>query len=132
MKNLMKNLLAAFIFIGMTGCSTIYFHNNSTDTQTSFEEWHHDGIFGLVEFSDPIDSQDRCKGASWKTIKVEETFIQGLVRGVTWSLYDPWMMSYSCVKPAASSAAVAAPTRAKPRRTNKAPMKKSTTAPTHP
>ncbi len=109
----MKHLLTTLIFLGMTGCSTIYFQRDAQTTSTQYEEWHHDGILGLVEFSDPVDMNQRCNGSSWKTIKTEETFVQGLVRGVTWSLYDPWMVSYSCNK-TASNAVPASPGKTAP------------------
>ena len=93
----MKNLfLSALMFVGMTGCSTMYFHQHSNETTTTFGEWHHDGILALVEFSDPVDLKERCKNASWKTVQIEETFVQGLLRGITYSLYDPWNVTYSC------------------------------------
>ena len=82
----------------LTSCSTIYFHNggNTTDKATELSEWHHDGVLGLVEFSDPVDLAGRCEGKSWTIVKVEQTFIQGLAKNVTDSMYDPWEVSYSC------------------------------------
>lgn len=91
----MKILITTLMFLAMTGCSTIYFHRGTDENQVTHKEWHHNGIFGLVEFSDPVDLSNHC-GSSWKTIKTEETFIQGLIAGVTYRLYDPWMFSYSC------------------------------------
>ncbi len=82
-----------------SGCSTIYFENGSRVSQNlEYTEWHHDGIFELVEFSDPVNMNERCDGKSWTAIRVEETFIQGLISGVTYSLYNPWDVAYSCQK----------------------------------
>lgn len=86
-----------FCLATMVGCSTIYFHRDGgLVTNLDYGEWHHDGILRLVEFSSPVDLKDRCGGKDWKTVRVEETFLNGLARGVTYGLYDPWDVSYAC------------------------------------
>ncbi|OFZ79418.1 MAG: hypothetical protein A2583_02935 [Bdellovibrionales bacterium RIFOXYD1_FULL_53_11] len=90
--------MALALMAAATGCSTMYFHNGGDKAQVmTNDKWHHDGVFGLVEFSDPEDMNAKCEGA-FKTIKVERTFINGLVRSLTYSLYDPWEVSYACSK----------------------------------
>jgi len=61
-----------------------------------YSEWHHDAVFGLAEVSDPVDLGKRCDGRAWATVEVQETFVQGLVSAVTYSLYNPWNVSYAC------------------------------------
>ncbi len=89
---------AAAAQIALTSCSTIYFHNgpHTETTGTEYSEWHHDGIMGLVEFSPPVDLANHCEGKSWASVKVQENFIQGLVNKITYRLYDPWEVTYSC------------------------------------
>jgi hypothetical protein len=79
-----------------SGCSTIYFHRGSQNAGVTASEWHHDGIARLVEFSPPVDMADRCVGNPWTTVKVEKTFVQGLASSFSYSLYDPWDVSYAC------------------------------------
>jgi hypothetical protein len=89
-------IVAGSAFLG-TACSTIYFHNGPTRAaELENVEWHHDGILRLVEFSSPVDLNDRCESKPWTTVKVEKTFIQGFVGGVSYGLYDPWNVEFSC------------------------------------
>ena len=94
-----KAVLAALVLSQLLmGCSTMYFHNGGIDgpKDTEYSDWHHDGVLRLVEFSDPVDLNAKCERAGWSEIKIEQSFIQGLVRHLTWSLYDPWSAGYSC------------------------------------
>lgn len=99
----MTKFSVSFILLMMacavSGCSTIYFERGARSSrQLTFGEWHHDAVFGLVEVSDPVDMNQRCETKDWSAIKVEKTFVQGLVGMVTYSLYDPWDVSFSCKK----------------------------------
>jgi hypothetical protein len=80
----------------VSGCSTIYFHRGSQNAGVTATEWHHDGIARLVEFSPPVDMADRCVGNPWTTVKVEKSFVQVLASSFSYSLYDPWDVSYAC------------------------------------
>ena len=85
-------------FLVLSGCSTMYFHNGErrADVDLEFTEWHHDGIARLVEFSAPVDLAGRCEGKTWDAVKVEKSFVQGLVGSISYGLYDPWGVDYSC------------------------------------
>ncbi len=67
-------------------------------TRTNYSEWHHIWFFGLMEGSDPVDMHDRCNGAEWRTVSTEETFIQGLVNGITYRIYNPHNVEFACMK----------------------------------
>lgn len=102
---IMKRALSWIVpFLGLlataSGCSTIYFHNDSkARKQVEYEEWHHVVALRLAEVSAPVDLGDRCgSGSGWETVKVEQNFVQGLISGVTSGLYDPWGVSYACMK----------------------------------
>ena len=98
----MKKLLVltfSVAAIALSGCHKIYYHNggqmiaNKNDAQ--YSEWHHDGVFGLVEFSDPVDLKARCE-RGWSTVETENSFLTGLVSGATYALYTPRMANVVC------------------------------------
>ncbi len=83
----------------LSGCSTIHFDNARTRNQPlGYYEWHHDAVLGLVELSDPVDLNARCDGKDWTSVKIELTFVQGLVTMATWHLYNPWNVEIACSK----------------------------------
>jgi hypothetical protein len=99
-----KTFLTLAVGLLANGCSTLVFTNGKV-TSNSFDRggWHHVGILRLVEFSDPIDLKRSCTDQNWEAIRVERTFINGLVSAVTsygtgLSLYDPWDYRISCAK----------------------------------
>ena len=91
---LLTCLLAAVFF---AGCSTIYFENGSKEhVDLSNAEWHHDGVFGFMEFSPPVDMNNRCQGKHFEAVEVRQSFLDGLISGGTDRIYDPWEVSYLC------------------------------------
>lgn len=90
-------ILFIFALLLSQACTTITFVTDPADTKTTYSEWHHDWLFGLIEGSDAVDMNQRCQGAGWKTITTEETFIQGLVSGLTRNLYNPHNVEYRCM-----------------------------------
>jgi hypothetical protein len=95
---MMKPLLIVCMSLLLQACSTIYFQSDMKSSATTYSEWHHDWLYGLIEGSDPVDLSARCKGADWRTVKTEETFLQGFVAGLASNLYTPHNVEYSCVK----------------------------------
>lgn len=92
-----RTALGAILALGLAGCSTMHFTHGERAGDYTFSEWHHGGIFDLVEFSDPVDLQARCDGGDWQSVKVEKTFTNGLADVVTYNLYDGWMVEYACI-----------------------------------
>ncbi len=45
----------------------------------TYSKWHHIGLFGLMEFSDPVDVQSICNDKSWKAVRTQKGFLQGLI-----------------------------------------------------
>lgn len=84
--------LAAVALVG-AGCHKIYYHNGgpliANKSVAQAKEWHHIGILGLVEFSKPVDLKKYCPAKGWSTIETEDSFLSGLVSGVTYSFYTP-------------------------------------------
>jgi hypothetical protein len=68
------------------------------DDRTTYSEWHHNWLYGLIEGSDAVDMAQRCRGAGWKTITTQESFLQGLVSGLTYNIYTPHNMEFRCLK----------------------------------
>jgi len=78
----MNRLFAIVAVLSLTGCTTIYFENNTQAEQPStdiLERWHHNSVFALVEVSDPVNLSNECEGADWATVKSETSFINGLI-----------------------------------------------------
>ena len=77
-------LLLAFSFLS---CHTIHFVNSGESAAAAgalhdSAEWHHIGIFGLVEFSPPVDVQEICGDRGWRSVRSQTNIAQGAVRHV--------------------------------------------------
>ena len=103
-QKLFSFLSLALLATTISACSTLVFTNGNKES-TSFDRggWHHVGILRLVEFSEPIDLKRSCNDEDWSAIRVEQTFVNGLVRAVSsygtgFALYDPWDYRIACVK----------------------------------
>ena len=82
----MKYLFLIFIFFNLTGCYTIHFtkDNSSFPAQQTYSSWHHIGLAGLMEFSDPVNLTDICGNANrWNTVRVQTGILQGLVQMIS-------------------------------------------------
>jgi hypothetical protein len=60
-----------------------------------YNEWHHGAVFGIVEVSDPINVKTRCQ-RGWDTVETENSFLTGLVSGLTYGLYTPREANVVC------------------------------------
>jgi hypothetical protein len=98
----MKRILfcsLAFVMGAVSGCNQIYYHNGgpavANKKAAQYNEWHHIAVIGLVEFSEPIALKPRCE-KGWDTIETENSFLNGLVSGVTTGLYTPREANVVC------------------------------------
>ena len=90
-------LLAAAVGLGTTGCMSIFFHNDGTESEyTDFDELHHIGVFSLVEFSDPVDLAEACTQGEWRTVKTERGPLAILVGWLTQPFYGPMTVGVDC------------------------------------
>jgi hypothetical protein len=101
----MKNFIAlGAIAVAMltSGCHKIYYHNGgpliSNKSAALVNEWHHDGVIGLVEFSEPVNLKGYCSSAGWSTVETENSFLTGLVSAITYALYTPREANVVCSK----------------------------------
>ena len=118
-----------------TACFSIQFNNGPTGATASpakqAREWHHDGILNLVEFTRPVDLNNRCGGADWQSVRVYKSFLQGFLQTAASSFvgnwWDPWTVETRCAgattqstpaapAPSALQPAPAAPKARKPKR----------------
>ena len=83
-----------------TGCHKIYFHNGgamvANKNAALVNEWHHDGVVGIVEFSDPVNLKRYCAEKGWSAVETENSFLTGLVSVVTYALYTPREANVVC------------------------------------
>lgn len=98
----MKKILVcalSVVAIAVSGCHKIYYHNGgpsvANKTAANYNDWHHDGVFGIVEFSDPIDLKKYCE-RGWNTVETENSFLTGLVSVLTYGLYTPREANLVC------------------------------------
>ncbi len=90
----MKRKLLSFLFIGvlafvMTSCYT-YTFNVGDGPQTGVEvvEKNHYVIYGLapIQISDPVEM---AGGSEHYQVKIEHTFVDGLLNALTFGIYTP-------------------------------------------
>ena len=72
-------LLSAFI-VFLPSCYTIHFSRSNTTPHYQSSQWHHIGLLGLVEFSDPVNLEQICPADSWGSVRTQTGFLQGLVK----------------------------------------------------
>ena len=96
----MKFILAVLFFtLCLTSCWTIHFsRKNTAPFEYQFSQWHHIGVAGLVEFSEPVPVKGICSksGGEWDAVSTRTGFIQYLVRGLTYGLYSPEEVRIKC------------------------------------
>lgn len=66
------------------------------------EKWHHLGIYGLIEFSKPMNIKYYCDTKQWDTVTIEETLFNTLASNTSWpvaGIYSPWTIIYECREP---------------------------------
>jgi len=86
----MKNvLLVLLVGVFMSSCF-VQEYNVGNGAQNGIEEKgkNHYIIFGLAPLS-TIDPKDLAKGATDYKVRHEHTFVDGLLRVITFSLYSP-------------------------------------------
>ena len=92
-------LVILFVLYGVTACQKIHFVNGDADIRVDSTEWHHVGVFGIMELSRPIDFQERCEG-DWNSITSKATFVDWLAGSVDnlvgLDIWQPWTVQYSC------------------------------------
>lgn len=96
----MRTLIGIGLLVcGLTGCFTtrvVVSREPSAGPAFDYDgRFHHDGIFGLVEFSDPVNLDTVCPGGV-AYVEQETTFIAGLCQALTQNLYNPQAVTVFC------------------------------------
>ena len=98
-----KTILFAVFLFGLvsSGCFKInYARQVGMQAAPAYDEWHHIGIFALVEFSDPVQLGYICP-TGFARVHHEVSFINGLVPlalgvvGLSW-VYTPSTITVWC------------------------------------
>ena len=77
----MKHILLLVLFFSLSACWTMHFTKEGAQPlEYSYSKWHHIGLLGLMEFSDPADLKSICGPSGWQAARVQTGFLQGLVR----------------------------------------------------
>jgi hypothetical protein len=89
-------LVAAFL---VAGCATqqVDFHEGIKDnTKAQHKEWQHFFVYGLVPPAQNMNSDEFCSGSEIARVETEQTFLNGLVTGVTYGIYNPMTLRIYC------------------------------------
>lgn len=79
----------------LTGCGTMNFVNGvNIDDTVKREQWHHSGLFDLIEFSSPLKIKYLCDNKQWNRITVEKSFANIMASSI--HVYTPWVAYYDC------------------------------------
>ena len=76
-----KVFLLILLSMVLSSCYTIHFvrDTNSPTYHYSFSKWHHIGLWGLMEFSQPVNLSSYCRSGNWSAVRTQLGFMQGLV-----------------------------------------------------
>lgn len=110
MKFKMRLLILLNLVCMLSACQTINFTNGQAQNpsiglaNTNFNEWHHDGIFDLVEYSKPVSLNEKCGDKTWDHVTVQKGIFQIIARiatnaltfGFAGILWDPWDAHVEC------------------------------------
>ena len=105
-RQIMTFIGLVFIASALSGCSTMYFHNDQdqlaappSDTIPSselrFSATQHDGVVALIE-DNSIILEKKCVEGKWQTIKTENTAVDVIIRLIGNPIYGTSTVSYNC------------------------------------
>ena len=70
------------MILNFSACYTMHFTRTSQapPEEYTYSRWHHIGLWGLFEFSDPVNLKAICRRSDWRAVRVQTGFLQGLVK----------------------------------------------------
>jgi hypothetical protein len=68
---------------------------SSTETATVTKPWAHSFVYGLVP-PQPLNVSANCPGGNVNKVVTQQSFVNGLVAAITWSIYTPMQLAVWC------------------------------------
>lgn len=100
-------LLALGALAFASGCYTTTVRSGKPPADATAEydgKWHSGVVYGIAELSGPYDLSEVCPNG-WAEITTETSFVNGLVTGITSSIYTPQSVTVRCAAGGAAPAA---------------------------
>ena len=77
--------LLVTLVVSLSGCFTTHLYNGpaagGAPSPMVYEKWHHNGIWGLVDFSGPYWLDQVCPNG-WSRIDLNKSFVNGLAQNL--------------------------------------------------
>ncbi len=99
-------VLALTALVLASGCYTTTVRSGKPPGDATAEydgKWHSGVVWGIAELSGPYDLSEVCPNG-WAEITTETSFLNGLVDGVTSSIYSPQTVTVRCATGGAAPA----------------------------
>lgn len=93
-----KRIVAIGLAIFLGGCSTITIHPKSTQKQSSnptYDDSRPFFFWGLVG-EERVDVKEICSSSDVKQMQSQQTFVNGLLTGITLGIYAPHSVKVWC------------------------------------
>lgn len=91
-----SSLVLAATLALCTGCyKTTIVNNGAANGGAGREEWNHNILNGLANISGEHDSSKFCP-SGWASIETQQSFVQGLIGGITGGIYTPQQLTFRC------------------------------------
>jgi hypothetical protein len=113
--------LALAALVLASGCYTTTVRSGKPPGDATAEydgKWHSGVVWGIAELSGPYNLSEVCPNG-WAEITTETSFLNGLVDGVTSSIYSPQTVTVRCA--AGGAAPANDSTEAEPEESSEAP-----------
>ncbi len=103
-----RTLALAALGLALSACQTVTFSRHAAQPGLGQTEWHHSAVLSLVEVSEPVNVDARCR-QGWADVSTRESLVTGLAPavlsavtfGLSAALWDPEEVEVSCAVPAA-------------------------------
>jgi hypothetical protein len=94
-----KNILILIPLFILMSCSTIHYRFENEPDGTSTKQWHHIGVFQLVEFSDDVQVKRHCPNGAHEITSRRNAF-QGILSLIPWLgwAWSPTEVSLECAE----------------------------------
>jgi len=105
-----RRIFLAVGLLATTACFHIRYVTDAPGANTPADDgWHTNIIWGLVEVSPAVNVSDACP-QGFAIVENEQTFVNGLVQWLLWSLLNPTNVTVTCAVPRVPQAASQPPT----------------------